>query len=63
MTLALFGGSAAAVLIACILAGKRWFSENEMDARSDLTKLVISADKRREQRQKMERVVRDGRPL
>ncbi len=63
MTLALFVGSAAAVLIACILVRKRWVGGKEIDARSDVTKLVISADKRRQQRQKMQRVVRDGRPL
>ena len=51
-------GAALAAFIACIIVGKRWLSGKEADVRSDVTKLVISADRRRQRRQSMERVVR-----
>jgi hypothetical protein len=53
-------GAALAAGMACIIVGRRWFSEKEADVRSDVTKLVISADRRRQRRQSMERVVRDS---
>ena len=60
MTLSLYLGIAVAAFIALIVIRKRWSSGPATDTRSDVTKLVISADRRRQRRQSLERVVRNN---
>lgn len=59
MSLLLGFCSAIAALI-IVVVRNRWSSGPMTDARSEVTKLVISADRRRQRRQTMAQVIRNG---
>ena len=47
-------------LAACVGLAKLWLGGREISARSDATKLIISAERRRARQNSMERVIRDA---